>query len=122
PVDDFPRLLNSRSLYRDPPAGTWSIVCFYVPARHRRKGVAGALLEHALDTIQERGVPCIEAYPVPDRTAKGDPVPPAFAWTGVEAMFRAAGFEAAAPTLGSRMVWRLRPGEANGHGADTAGC
>lgn len=109
PVSEFPRLLNSRSLYRDPPEGTWSIVCFYVPARHRRRGVATAMLHHALETIGDHDPPCIEAYPVPDRTAKGEPAPPAFAWTGVEAMFRDAGFEAAAPTLGKRMVWRREP-------------
>lgn len=106
PVSEFPRLCNSRSLYRDPPAGTWSIVCFYVPARHRRRGVATALLEHALEVIASHDAPCIEAYPVPDRTARGEPAPPAFAWTGVEAMFRAAGFRPAAETEGQRMVWR----------------
>lgn len=110
PISEFPRLLNSRSLYRDPPEGTWSIVCFYVPARHRRQGVASALLAHALETIRQQDPPCIEAYPVPDRTAKGDPAPPAFAWTGVEAMFRDAGFEQAASTMGKRMVWRRYPG------------
>lgn len=107
PIEDFPRLRNSPSLYRDPPPGTWSIVCFYVPARSRTQGVATALLQHALEAMRRRAVTCIEAYPVPDRTGAGAPVPPAFAWTGVEAMFRAAGFRVQQETSAARNVWRL---------------
>lgn len=109
PVTDFPRLMNSPSLHQEPPPGTWSVVCFYIPAWFRRHGVASALLRHAVGVMRERGVPCIEGYPVSEHSRAGVSVPAGFAWTGVETMFRTAGFRVARQTGGQRKIWRLQP-------------
>lgn len=93
PVTDFPRLANSPSLNTWPPAGTWSVVCFYIPPTWRGKGVASVLLDHAIAVMARRRVPLVEAYPVPRHGFAGKKVPAGFAWTGVPEMFRAVGFE-----------------------------
>ena len=67
---------------------TWSIVCFYIPAAHRRQGVATQLLEAVTQLAFERGAKRIEGYPV---VPQADPVPAAFAWTGVPKLFRPGG-------------------------------
>lgn len=107
PTADFPRLANSPSLNTSPPPGTWSIVCFYIPARQRGRGIASALLDHALDSMRSRDVELVEAYPVPEKSFEGRPVPPAFAWTGVVPMFRRAGFRVHARPGIKRRVYRL---------------
>lgn len=107
PTADFPRLANSPSLNTDPPPGIWSIVCFYIPARHRGHGVASALLDHAIERMRSRGVRLIEAYPVPEKSFEGRPVPPAFAWTGVVPMFRRSGFRVHKRPKVKRRVYRL---------------
>ena len=89
PRADFPRVVNHRSLGREAPAGTWSVNCFYIPARRRGQGVASVLLDAAVTFASEQGATEIEAYPVTPNAGK---VPAAFAWTGVDAMFEKAGF------------------------------
>ena len=109
PWESFPRLAHSPSLNHDPPPGTWSIVCFYIPARWRRRGVASTLLDHALARLRGReDVACIEAYPVPPY-GEGQ-VPAAFAWTGTVAMFEQRGFRPSRKTGIKREVYRLMPG------------
>ena len=108
PWNQFPRLANSPSLNRDPPEGTWSIVCFYIPARWRGRGVGTALLDHAVDWLKGRDeVKLIEAYPVPEHSFDGKRVPAAFAWTGIVPMFERLGFEPCSKTGVKRQVYRL---------------
>ena len=94
PRGSFPRLERSRVLRRQPPqaaAGAWSIVCFYVPARRRRQGVATVLLQAATERAFALGAREVEGYPVVPREA-GATIPAAFAWTGVPELFTAAGY------------------------------
>lgn len=107
PWESFPRLGNSPSLNTDPPEGTWSIVCFYIPAKQRGRGIGSALLDHALETMRAQGIKLVEAYPVPDRSFEGKPVPAAFAWTGVTGMFTPRGFREHVRTGVKRKVYRL---------------
>ena len=79
PVDDTP---------------VWSIVCFVVGRRSRGQGVAGALLDAAIDYARDHGATTLEAYPV-DAT-DGRAIPPANAYQGTLAMFERAGFEVVA--------------------------
>jgi GNAT superfamily N-acetyltransferase len=107
PTASFPRLHNSPSLNSAPPRGTWSIVCFYVPAGWRGRGVATVLLRHALEVMKKRGARLIEAYPVPKHAFGSGKLPPAFAWTGVQEMFLDAGFRRHGHTRVKRQICRL---------------
>jgi GNAT superfamily N-acetyltransferase len=73
----------------------WSIVCFKVRVGHRRKGVARALLDAAIDYAAEHGAPAIEAYPI---DSEGKRLDVAFSYVGFTGMFEAAGFERVAET------------------------
>jgi len=91
PRPTFPRLERVKALRGRYPDATWSIVCFFVPARWRGRGVASALLHAATERAFQLGAGRIEGYPVVPRK-KTEPVPAAFAWTGVPSLFRKAGF------------------------------
>jgi GNAT superfamily N-acetyltransferase len=104
PRATFPRLETVRAIQRDWSDGTWSIVCFYIPARWRGRGVATRLLEAATARAFALGAREIEGYPaVPKRPP--EPLPAAFAWTGVPAFFVKAGYEEWIPTEASRSVF-----------------
>lgn len=107
PRDSFPRLGRARSLRRDAPEGTWSIVCFFVRASWRRTGVATRLLAGATETAFSRGATEVEGFPAVPKTAT---MPAAFAWTGVPELFRAAGFRRARrPPDAARPIYVKRP-------------
>ena len=88
--EEFPRLLGARTLRRARPAGTWSVVCFFIRADWRGRHVASALLAQAATLAFKAGAREIEGYPVVVK--KGATMPAAFAYTGTEPMFRHAGF------------------------------
>jgi GNAT superfamily N-acetyltransferase len=92
PRHDFPRLETVKALRHDFDDGTWSIVCFYIPSRWRGQGVATRLLEAATERALALGACTVEGYPVaPKKSAT--PIPAAFAWTGVPALFERAGYD-----------------------------
>jgi GNAT superfamily N-acetyltransferase len=102
PRADLPRIRSSPSvadLPEDDDDGIWSVSCFYVHGSAKRRGVAGALLDAAVETATKAGARILEGYPVPP--GHGDP------FTGHAALFEAAGF-----TVGmgdtSRGLARLR--------------
>lgn len=93
PRAGFERVERSRALSRAGVGeGTWSLNCFYIPAKWRGRGVARALLAGAVELAFSRGAAEVEAYPVPP-PASGGRVPATFAYTGPLTMFEAAGFE-----------------------------
>jgi GNAT superfamily N-acetyltransferase len=106
PREDFPRLLRVRALPSQWEAGTWSVVCFFIPAAWRRQGVAGALLGGAVALARRRGARALEGYPVP--VGEGRSMPATFAWTGVPRLFRAAGFSETTAPGATRPVFRRR--------------
>ncbi|MFO7573168.1 MAG: GNAT family N-acetyltransferase [Gaiellaceae bacterium] len=87
PRESFERLERSPKLARVDDEDVWSLVCLSVHVSERRKGVATALLEGAIDYAMADGVPVLEAYPV----RAGHHVIDSF--TGYLPMFLAAGFE-----------------------------
>jgi GNAT superfamily N-acetyltransferase len=91
PRQTFPRLERVRALQRDWDGGTWSIVCFYIPARWRGRGIAGQLLAAATRRAFALGARELEGYPAIPKDNR-TPLPGAFAWTGVPALFEAAGY------------------------------
>ena len=93
--DAFGQLVRSRT-YRpvDDEPDVWSIVCFYVDPRSKRRGVGAALLRAAIDHALGRGARTIEAYP----HERGD-------YMGSPARLGAAGFEPVRST-GTRTIMR----------------
>ena len=95
--DELPRI-NNRPKYRRlnledvPDDKLWRITCFVVDENHRRRGVASAALEAALEAIKRKGGGLVEAYPV-SKTDQGLN----YLYSGTVAMFEKAGFKVVAP-------------------------
>ena len=103
PRDEFTRLERSRILKPVDDQPVWSIVCFFIPRKHRRKGVMRHLLTAAVEYAQSQGAKIIEGYPV---EPKKDTTPDVFAWTGFAEAFREAGFEEVARRSETRPFMR----------------
>ena len=106
PRDDFPGLRNSR-FFGDTPdgPGLWSVVCFYVPAAHRGRGVAEALLAGAVRRARGAGARVLEAYPW-DLGVKSGAT--SSLYVGTLPMFVAAGFREVSRRVPHRPVVRRR--------------
>jgi len=94
-VDSSPRY---RSLALENGAEKmWRITCFVVDKEYRRRGVAGAGLKAALETIRRKGGGLVEAYPV-SKTDQGSN----YIYSGTVSMFEKAGFKTIAPLATGR--------------------
>jgi ribosomal protein S18 acetylase RimI-like enzyme len=66
PREDFPYILRSpqyRPREKGGGAAVWSLVCFAVDRYTRRRGVAAALLQAAIEHAFARGATSLEVYP-----------------------------------------------------------
>jgi GNAT superfamily N-acetyltransferase len=106
PRSAYPRLNRSPKLKAVDDRPVWSITCFYIDRRHRRQGVAGALLQAAVSYAADRGAEAVEAYPID--TSSGTNKASAELYTGTLAMFEQAGFTEVARRAG-RPIVRLQP-------------
>jgi GNAT superfamily N-acetyltransferase len=103
PREQFPRIERSRILGPVDDAPVWSVVCFFIHRTERGSGVGSALLAAAVDAAAKRGATIVEGYPVDPRggkTSNGS------AFTGVERMFREAGFEEVERRSAGRPIMR----------------
>jgi GNAT superfamily N-acetyltransferase len=100
PRDSFPRLNRARSLHCEDSAEVWSVPCFYVRRDARGRGVAGALLDHALRAMVARDVETVEGYP--SAPNKDGSYIAAFSWTGTAPLFEKAGFTVVGNAEGSK--------------------
>jgi GNAT superfamily N-acetyltransferase len=82
-------LARSRTIPAVDDLPVWSIICFLVRTGYRRRGVARALLQGAIECARSYGAPAIEAYPV---DPGGKRISTSFAYVGTITMFEAAGF------------------------------
>lgn len=89
PREQFPRLEQSKVLGPVDDKPVWSIVCFVIAARARRQGLAGRLLDAAVDYARDHGVRLLEAYPV---ATTGEKRSSSDLWHGTTSMFERAGF------------------------------
>lgn len=105
PREQFPRIERSRVLGPVDDENVWSVVCFYVHRKERGSGVGSALLEAAVDAARKRGARIVEGYPVDPRGGK---TANASAYTGLERMFREAGFTEIERRSAGRPIMRKR--------------
>ncbi len=106
PRADYPRLERVKAARSDWDESTWSLVCFFIPASERGRGVASMLLDAAVAYSREHGARSLEGYPVRSAGGDGAKIPAAFAWTGVIGMFERRGFTRLSPR-GARELWRI---------------
>ena len=80
----------------------WSIVCFVVDPRERRRGLARAMLAAAVDHARAAGATAVEAYAI---DPLGERIPNPIAYGGTRSMFEEAGFRVVAERLAGRTRW-----------------
>lgn len=85
------RLITSASRELPPvPGPLWSVACFVIATRARRRGVATALLNAVVDWAIGQDIAVLEGYPV---DTGGQKRPGAALWHGTVGMFERAGFD-----------------------------
>ncbi len=103
PREDFSVLGRSRILKPIDDLPVWSVVCFFIAKEDRGQGASVALLEAAAKYVRRQGGKVLEGYPV---EPKKTPMPPVFAFTGLAAAFRKAGFAECARRSPTRPIMR----------------
>jgi len=83
--DSLPLVARTFGLKPDP--GAWALGCFFVPPRHRGKGLNRKMLDLILADLKQRGAERVEAYP-----RRGESLDVLDLWRGAEGMFQKAGF------------------------------
>jgi GNAT superfamily N-acetyltransferase len=104
PREEFLRLERSSVMKPVDDKPVWSIICFVVPAEHRGRGVARALLRGAVDYARRRGATLVEGYPVDKRGRSND----IDMWFGSKSMYDRAGFKEVARRKPARPIVRRR--------------
>ena len=100
PRESLGQLMNSRTYGpQEEESDVWSIVCFYVDPRAKRRGVRESLLEAAARYAVRRGARAVEAYP----HVRGD-------YMGSPEAFERQGFVRVRQE-GSRVIMRLDAAE-----------
>ena len=87
PRETYVKLSRSRTMPRRTPVATptWTVLCFFVPRSHRRRGVPVALLRAGVGYAVEQGAAVIEGYP-------HDTAGISSTHRGHSSVFKAAGF------------------------------
>ena len=101
--ENYPALERSRILKKVDEQRVWSISCFFIHKKIRRKGVSIKLLKFAIHYCKENGATIIEGYPV---EPKKDKMPAVFAWTGIASAYLKAGFKEVARRSETRPIMR----------------
>jgi GNAT superfamily N-acetyltransferase len=102
PREEYAKLARSPVMKPVDEKPVWSIVCFFVDAKARHRGVAEALLQGATKWARERGATLLEAYPCDKPNGAVDD----FMWFGAKTMFDRAGFAEVARRRPTRPVMR----------------
>jgi GNAT superfamily N-acetyltransferase len=104
PREEYTRLERSRVLARVDKQPVWSVPCFFVAKKYRRKGLTVTLLQAAVRYAQEQGARIVEGYPIDPKTSVA---PDVFVYTGLVSAFIKAGFTEVARRSETRPVMRL---------------
>jgi GNAT superfamily N-acetyltransferase len=103
PRSQYPRLAHSRILKPVDDQEVWSITCFFIERKHRRKGITVELLRAALDYVKKQGGKIIEGYPVDVKQEQ--PAPSIY--MGTVSAFKQAGFQEVARNSPARPIFRF---------------
>jgi GNAT superfamily N-acetyltransferase len=103
PREFFAKLQRSPVMKPVDAVPVWSVVCFVVPSLFRGRGVASALLSHALHYARSQGARAIEGYPIDKPHRSQDQ----WLWHGAKRMFDRAGFREIARRRPERPIMRL---------------
>lgn len=103
PREVFPRLGRSRILKPVDDQPVWSAVCLFVAKGYRRQGVSVGLLKAAVDYVRDRDGRIVEGYAVEPKKGR---MPDTFAYHGLAAAYRAAGFMEVARRSQTRPIMR----------------
>lgn len=99
PRETYEGLERYRALPRLDDTPVWSVVCFFVDCRVRRRGLTLGLLNAAVAYARSRGARVVEAYPV-------EPSARLYTYMGSPETFRRAGFRDVTPAGQARWVMR----------------
>ena len=99
PRAELRRVDASRATPRVDDVDVWVIPCITVRPSARGRGIALALIRHAVEYAKKHGAPAVEAYPRAGSARTKDDN----AFFGTEPMFRRAGFKAIAKSVASRV-------------------
>ncbi len=102
PRSAYPKLAYSRILKPVDEQEVWSITCFFVERKHRRKGITVELLKAAVQYVQQQGGKIVEGYPIDAQGNQAD----VFVYTGTASAFRKAGFKEVARNSPIRPIFR----------------
>jgi GNAT superfamily N-acetyltransferase len=103
PRDAYPKLAHSRALKPVDDQPVWSVTCFFVSRRSRRKGITVELLKAAIEHVRKQGGKIVEGYPVDAQTD----MPAPFIYTGTASAFQQAGFNEVARRSPTRPIFRF---------------
>jgi GNAT superfamily N-acetyltransferase len=102
PRSAYPKLAHSRSLKPVDDQPVWSVTCFFVAKKFRRKGITVELLKAAVEHVKLQGGRIVEGYPV---DAKKE-MPAPLVYTGIASAFQQAGFQEVARHTPTRPIFR----------------
>jgi GNAT superfamily N-acetyltransferase len=103
PRQAFPALDRSTHLKKVDDQPVWSIVCFYIHRRYRRRGLSMALIEAAVGYARRQGAQILEAYPVDSGQTSTSSNS---AFTGLALAFTECGFVEVARRSPTRPIFR----------------
>jgi predicted GNAT family acetyltransferase len=106
PRTSYPRVVASPNWRTDHP-DAWVITCFVVPVGHRRQGIAGELVQGAVDLARSQGATTVEACAVD--TATAGRIPSADLYRGPLSIYLDAGFTEVSRTSPQRVLVRSTP-------------
>jgi GNAT superfamily N-acetyltransferase len=102
PRGQYPRLAHSRILKPVDDQEVWSITCFFIEKKHRRKGITVELIKAAVEHVKARGGKIVEGYPTDAQQSQPD----LFVYTGTASAFKHAGFVEVARRAPTRPIFR----------------
>ncbi len=102
PRSAYPKLAHSRILKPLDDQPVWSITCFFVKKKQRRKGITVGLLKAAVEHVKAQGGKIVEGYPVDSSKNQAD----ASIYTGTASAFKKAGFIEVARNSPTRPIFR----------------